>query len=169
MEGVVKTQNVHPLSAVTLRSGKNLFNKENIKIDTIINSNGVEQAGNGWFTSNYISIMGGANIVFSILDSSSGAHIAFLRSDKQYIEGSSISNADIITLYNLKLTIPSNASYLRFTRIYGASILNSTQLEYGNESTGYKSFDGNPYTPNFLNAQEVFTSSPQQVISVDPF
>lgn len=106
---------------------KNLFNKNNVTLGYINDTNGVfQEIGTDKYASDYICIKGMSNLY---LNTSVARWIAFYTKDKVYISGSSgISN----------LTVPSDAYYIRIT--VQVADVDWAQLEEDTKFTGYEPY-----------------------------
>jgi hypothetical protein len=109
---------------------KNLYNKNDVFIDTHINGNdGTNLSLTGYYASDFIPISASAN--YTVSGTAIGTlRVAFYNSSKQFI--SKIDGA-------ATFTSPLNTSYARIS-ISSSSYLNTTQLELGETATSYDSF-----------------------------
>lgn len=132
--------------------GKNLFNKNSVSADKIINVNGTESAAAGWAASDFIPVIPYSILVINNLNPSASAYLAFYDENKIFITGSAKTNNDVIA-GAYKISVPQNAAYLRFANLN--TFVNTTQLEYGEVATSYEAFTAVPTQPMLSGTQAV--------------
>lgn len=143
--------------AKSIPYGKNIFDKDSIITDRILNSNGVEILANNNYTSDYIPVISGSSIKLSaITEVDNTHHFAFYDIDKKVLKVYVAS--EVRALQNI-LKVPSNASFFRCSgAILGYPVTHrpdNLQIEYGKVSTAYEDFSAMPRTPNFQHTQDV--------------
>lgn len=117
-----------------LSLGKNLFNKNTVKVDYYVSAfTGVLLASAGFSTSDYIACK--PNTTYTRKQSN---YIAYAGMDKSHISGTSSSG--------LTFTTPTNAYYFRISM--SNSAVQTEQVELGNVSTAYESYRN--VLPNLL-------------------
>lgn len=147
------------LAATSLPYGKNLFNKESVAKNLMINSDGADVGTANIYVSNYIPIIGGAKIKLSAVRNNASLHSAFYDENKNVILDSVKANTQLVLENGIRVA-PENASYFRFSNhmFDGESVPDKMQVEYGEETTKYESYSRLPRTPNFLEPQDVILS-----------
>jgi len=121
---------------VVFHHGKNLFNKKNVIVDTALNiATGVEYSASGYSTTYKIPV-----IPFSKIYTNKDLSRILFYKDGVYIPDKAINNPAIGVI-----EIPDcNSFRITFSNAYSDVL----QLEYGESSTAYESFDPTPRLPN---------------------
>jgi lysophospholipase L1-like esterase len=139
---------ITPSDTDFLLPSRNLFDKTKANIDKYVDpNNGNLFSATSTDTSDYIEISPSTNYVKNVK-----GHVAFYTSSKGYISGIHESTA----LANVSFQSPSNAVYLRFSikKSEGYSV-EEAQLERGQESTPYISFDAHSIDRSKIEVSEV--------------
>ena len=117
--------------------GKNLFDKEQETINTIINSAGTLTSNNDYNSSDFINIKSSTSIVLSTNTTSAILEIV------EYDKNKSLINRGVKTNSNF-YTLTTNVN-TKYVRISYQNTSTQTQLEYGSSSTTYEPYIGNTY------------------------
>lgn len=137
--------------AITLPTGKNLFNKDTVTVDKYINSSGGETNNVGFYCSAHIPVIAGSEIIFSSIASTQYAYAAFY---KNGVFVSAVRNDNIASAGRV-LNVPQNVDTVRISNESRHHPKESFQLEYGIASTSYEAYSAVPTLPNFSKPQSV--------------
>lgn len=119
---------VTPEKTSFVKTGNQLFNKENITSGKFVNYlNGNLGTNASYFASNFILISSEETNI-SILNPSNALQVAFYDENKTYISGSTTS----------PVSIPSNAKYMRFSQLL--SNLDVIMVNYGTSVLPYETY-----------------------------
>ena len=139
--------NICPISgsteALITRTGKNLFNKNGSKTDNkFLTSSGNTTSDPNWYITDFVKVLGGANIVLHWNDSytANAPSICWYDKNKNFIGGKNYGYSNPVFV-----TLPSNACYIKFSA-QKFSIESTLQVEYGSSPTTYEPYNGNQYT-----------------------
>ena len=121
---------------VTVRTGKNLFDKVNIESGYYLHTNGTLRANASYGVSNYFPISGGSTLFISY--SGTGAVGAGTVSVGYYDANLNLLSTE--TMGKKTFVTPEGASFMRIS--FYLNTINSLQIEIGTERTTYE-----PYNP----------------------
>ena len=115
--------------------GKNLFNKNDLKIGRYIDKNGVEMESAYWSSSNYINVYRNNKLSYQgISKTGDFGYNAFYDKNKNFISSfKSVLTSDIVD-------IPENAEYVRFCFVKASNDIETFQLELDEKQTTYEPY-----------------------------
>ena len=134
----INTNKTNILSLSYIKYGINLFDKTVYTDGKYLGTNGVEAANADYFISDYIYLYDSSfdKLTWFTVNGSAVRFVAFYDTDKVYINNSwkQIGGSSQANTFD----IPSNAVYVRIST--QKTQLNTAQLEYGTQYTGYVSY-----------------------------
>lgn len=145
------------ITNVDVNTGKNLFDKEQETINTIINSAGTLTPNNDYNSSDFINIKSSTSIVLSTNTTSAILEIVEYDINKSLINRGVKTNSNFYTI-----TTNVNTSYVRISY---QNTSTQTQLEYGSSSTTYEPYTDNPTYKNIENISKVIRSSYLEIMN----
>lgn len=148
--------------AITLPTGKNLFNKDTAIVGKYITSNGTEASDALYYCSAHIPVLPGSKIIFSSIYSTQFAYAAFY---KNGVFVSAVRNDNIASAGRV-LNVPDDVDTVRISNTESSHPKATLQLEYGTVSTAYESYTGVPTMPNFNKTQNVNIENSTSIESV---